>query len=126
MDESNGHKKSTTAESSPTFNHDHGSEGVKVSAPDGVGDNGINSRASTPEDPENPIIEKEFVQAEAASGWSTSQENGSMAVKIDWEAVDWNASNKEVDDFLGSDDEDEDEDDSNTVGDSEVVDGDAR
>jgi hypothetical protein len=119
MEESNGHKRSTTAESSPTFKHDHGSEGVKVSAPDGVGDNGINSRASTPEDPENPIIEKDFVQAEAASDWSTSQENDSMAVKIDW-----NASNKEVDDFLGSDDEDED--DSNSVGDSGVVDGDAR
>jgi hypothetical protein len=120
----NGSKahKSTTPESSPTSKHDRGSEGVKVSALDGVGENGINSRASALEDTENPVVdEDELIQAEPGSA---QQENGSTEVKIDWKAVDWSASNKEVHDFLGSDDEDDE--DTDDVADNETVDGDAR
>jgi hypothetical protein len=123
------HSKSTPAESSPTSKHDHGSEGVKVSALDGVGENGINSRVSAPEPTENPIVEEDdAVQAEEVSNHSVPQENGSMEVKIDWNAVDWKAIDKEVDEFLGSDDDDEDEDEehNNSAADSEAVEGYAR
>lgn len=90
----------TSTERLSTSAYIHETEEVKVSEPDGAGENGTDSRASARNNSKNPIAEDDSVQEQVAPDWPIPQENGPMELHIDWEAID-----KEVDDALASDDE---------------------
>lgn len=91
---------------------------VKVSALDGVGENGISSRASATEELVNTTPEESSAlpSTEGSNLLEVSQESNDMDLQVDWDAID-----KEVADALASDDDDDD-----SVAESEGVNGEPR
>lgn len=100
----------------PKLDGDNATE-LKVSVPDGIGENGADSRASATEELETATREEMEAATDDVEEPNSTAENNEM----DLNGVDWDAIDKEVADALASDD-----DDSDSIAGSEGTNGETR